>query len=395
MARTIFFSWQSDLDNAQHRNFIERCIKQALKNLSHNDLAQIYMDYDRDTLGRYGSPDITEVIFDKIEKSILFVCDVSIVTGGNGTRKSPNPNVLIELGFAAKQLGWERVICLFNQNSGDLEDLPFDLRQKRILAYNPDKSDERNRVVAILEKNINSLFVKGMLFNPLNDYMKGRIDRNLLEICKQLSNMLFGTVSMSEGLSHTNDFLSMDAKTIKERIEYSEFLGFIVFNSQNEMSLDFQQILKELLSSNYFAREWTYTVLEAIDWIRSYNFFISRRNPNYPLEKIAKEECEKYVAILGASINKDNPPNTYLVLEVAKADGERYVDTEGGRVINRTQYSIDRVNKQDPFMQCFKFKSESVEFAANLIVRWKSICTQWLDATDGEFILDPDYYHVY
>jgi predicted nucleotide-binding protein len=143
VARTIFFSWQSDLDNSQHRNYIEKCIKQALKNLSQNDLAQIYMDYDRDTLGRYGSPDITEVIFDKIEKSILFVCDVSIVTGGNGIRKSPNPNVLIELGFAVKQLGWERVICLFNQKSGDIEDLPFDLRQKRVLAYNPDNPDEK------------------------------------------------------------------------------------------------------------------------------------------------------------------------------------------------------------------------------------------------------------
>lgn len=73
MARTIFFSWQSDLDNKGHRNFIERCIKQALKNLSKVDDAQIYMDYDRDTLGLDGSPDITSAIFDKIEKSVLYM----------------------------------------------------------------------------------------------------------------------------------------------------------------------------------------------------------------------------------------------------------------------------------------------------------------------------------
>jgi hypothetical protein len=86
-----------------------------------------------------------------------------------------------------------------------------------------------------MEKNIKSLFAKGMLFNPLNDYMKGRIDRNLLEICKQLSNILFGTISMSEGLLHTNDYLSMDAEAVRNRIEYSEILGFIVLNNQNDV----------------------------------------------------------------------------------------------------------------------------------------------------------------
>lgn len=353
------------------------------------------MDYDRDTIGRSGSPDISEVIFDKIEKSILFICDISIVTKGESTRKSPNPNVLIELGFAVKQLGWERVICLFNENTGNIEDLPFDLRQKRILVYNPELPDEKKRITAILGSNIKVLFSEGKLFTPLNDYMKSRIDRNLLDICKQLSNMLFKTVSMSEGLAHTTDYLSMNLEMVKAHLERAEFFGFIVFNNYQKATEDFRQILKELLSSNYFPREWTYTVLEAIDWIRSYGFLISRRNPNYALDQIEGKACDDYAAILGTAINKDNPPDTYLILEVTKKKGNKYVDPQEGRVVNYTQYPIDRATIPDPFKQCYSFKDQSVKSTAELFIRWSNICNRWLDNTDSEFILDPDYYYIY
>ena len=393
MSRTIFFSWQSDLSNNHHRSFIETCIKKALKNLSQDDFAHIYMDYDRDTLGRNGSPDISEVIFEKIERSILFICDISIVTGYNEDRKSPNPNVLIELGYAAKQLGWERVICFFDENTGTVEELPFDLRQKRIMTYNPENPDEKKRVTAILEDNIKALFAGGKLFNPLNDYMKGRIDKNLLEVCKQLSNILYGTASMSDGLARTKDFLSMDGDAIRRTLEHSEFHGFVVLNDQRDVNLDFQQILKELLSSNYFSREWAYTVIEAIDWIRRYCYFISKRNPNYPLEQISEKECDNFAAILGTAINQSNPPNSYIVLEVVNKDGKRYVDN-GGKVVNHTSYPIDRVHAPDPFKKYFSFKGASIERATELFVCWSEICSRWLDATDSEFILDPDYYYI-
>ena len=81
------------------------------------------------------------------------------------------------------------------------------MRQKRILQYNPNKENEKNRVTAILEENIKSLYISGKLFNPLNDYMKGRIDKNLLDICKQISNILFGTVTMSDVLSASVKFI--------------------------------------------------------------------------------------------------------------------------------------------------------------------------------------------
>lgn len=95
-----------------------------------------------------GSPDITQTIFDKIEKSVLFVCDISIVSSLK-TKKTPNPNVLIELGYALSKLGWEHIICLFDGNTGSINDLPFafDLRQKRITVFNPENPKEEKKLL--------------------------------------------------------------------------------------------------------------------------------------------------------------------------------------------------------------------------------------------------------
>lgn len=326
---------------------------------------------------------------------MYFICDISIVTGGNGLRKSPNPNVLIELGFAIKQLGWDKVICLFDKNTGSLEDLPFDLRQKRILQYDPNMSNEKQRVVGILGENIKSLFVGGKLFNPLNDYMKGRIDKNILDICKQISNILFETVSISEGLSHVKDFLSMDLTIITDRIQNVEFPGFIVLNNYNQISVELRDILKEILSSAYFPREWTYTILNIIDWIRRYEYLISKRNPQYPLEINGGKICDKYVAILGESLNSANPKNSYIVLEITINDGKKYISSENGRVINITQYPIDRTNGPDLFKQMFNFNKGCVGDVSKFLYEFNCICNQWLDITDSEFVLDPEYYLVY
>ena len=208
MAGTIFYSWQNDLDHKTHRNFIEKCIKRALKIVKKE--AHVVVDYDRDIKGLNGSPDITSTIFDKIEKSVLFICDVSIINQSSDQKKTPNPNVLIELGFAVHKLGWDRIICLFDINSGSVEELPFDIRQKRVTPFNPSDDNEADRIAKILAANIQDLYMQGKMFNPLNDYMKGRIDRSMLNLAKRMANLVFGTISMSEGLAQVTDLLNTE-----------------------------------------------------------------------------------------------------------------------------------------------------------------------------------------
>ncbi|NND82220.1 MAG: hypothetical protein HKN50_07320 [Gammaproteobacteria bacterium] len=154
MRFVIFYSWQSDLPNGTNRGFIENCLLQAIKDVSSSHIPELEPCVDRDTQGMSGSPDIKSAIFGKIEKCDLFVADVSIVTGDKkqNQRPSPNPNVLIELGYAIQRLGWERIVLVTNEcDSTSNEDYPFDIRQHRRLAYSlsPDEPRDESRKILI------------------------------------------------------------------------------------------------------------------------------------------------------------------------------------------------------------------------------------------------------
>lgn len=389
MARTIFYSWQNDLEKKTHRNFVETCLKAALRSLEKD--AHIYMDYDRDTNGVNGSPDITTTIFDKIDKSVLFVCDVSIINSDYNGRKTPNPNVLMELGYAANKLGWDRIICLFDINTGTIEELPFDLRQKRITTYDANKKDELTRISKILSINIKDLYVKGKLFNPLNDYVKGKIDRLLLETLKPFANILYSTISMSEGLSNVSSLLNCKMDEIEEKIKSKQFPAFLVLNDFLLENSNLQEILKDLFSSSYFPKEWSYTVLELMDWIREYNWFISERNKEYPFVALDTKNYNNLAPVNAHSINKSNPQNSFLILETTDKDGHRYVDTKGGKVINQTHYAVD-----SPLVlkETFCVKEKFISTFSQKIYKLIKICLSWLEITDSEFILDPDFYVI-
>src|SRR5438876_9492524 len=96
---TLFYSWQSDLPNATNRSLILDALERAAKRIRTDDSVTVEPVLDRDTQNVPGAPDIAHTIFQKIEKAAAFVADVSIINAGIG-RPTPNPNVLIELGYA-------------------------------------------------------------------------------------------------------------------------------------------------------------------------------------------------------------------------------------------------------------------------------------------------------
>lgn len=125
--------------------------------------------------------------------------------------------MLVELGYAEKTLGWEKVICLFNIKYGEISDVPFDLNHKRILCYNSDNTNEKDKVSEIVFRNVSEMLSKGILFNPLNDYVKGKIDYCVLEILKHLIVIVYDIRSMSEYLGRVNELLNSDKMTILDR----------------------------------------------------------------------------------------------------------------------------------------------------------------------------------
>jgi hypothetical protein len=232
----IFYSWQSDLPNKSNRGFISDTIKKAIKRLSYE--TNLIAEYDRDTLGITGSPDITDTIFGKINKSDIFICDISIINKDYSGRKTPNPNVLIELGYAARTLGWEKVICLFNKKYGDLTDVPFDINHRRIIVYDSEKENEKQRISGIIYKNISEMYSKGILFNPLRDYVKGKIDYCFLEVLKHICTIVYETYSMSDSLKKVNNLLNLDKNMLYDLLnKRNNILGFFAY--EHFAKLDF------------------------------------------------------------------------------------------------------------------------------------------------------------
>ena len=158
----IFYSWQSDLPNKTNRSFIEKALQKAASSLSSDELVSITPVIDRDTTGVPGSPDIGQTILRKIDECDIFVGDVSIINTEQAERPAPNPNVLIELGYALKAKGESRLIMVQNTVFGSPEKLPFDLRMKRACTYNQsadssDRSPERNALAKKLEVAIRAI----------------------------------------------------------------------------------------------------------------------------------------------------------------------------------------------------------------------------------------------
>jgi hypothetical protein len=142
---TIFYSWQSDIKAAANRTLILDALEGAATDLIDYEAVTVQPVIDRDTMSVPGAPDIGSTIFAKIDASAAIVSDVTIVNGANEGRPTPNPNVLVELGYALKALGDRRVILVQNTAFGAPELLPFDLRQKRILAYSsPEDATSRS-----------------------------------------------------------------------------------------------------------------------------------------------------------------------------------------------------------------------------------------------------------
>jgi hypothetical protein len=154
--KTIFYSWASDHDNNTNRGFIRKALDQAAKGLATAGHVEESPRVEQDTRGIPGSPNVFDTICMKIRGADVFVADVTLMPGRAGLRPTPNPNVLLELGFALAALGDERTLLVMNLEHGEPRELPFDLGLKRVLPYkcragDEEKAGQRTRLAIALQ----------------------------------------------------------------------------------------------------------------------------------------------------------------------------------------------------------------------------------------------------
>lgn len=152
---TIFYSWQCDSDKKFNRNFIENCLSNAINRI--NKVIDYTLILDKNTIGESGSPDIVNVILNKIDMAIGFVADITPIVCLKEKYLS-NSNVMLELGYALSSLSDERVILICNTSKCRLNDLPFDLGLKRIVSYEYDEESDANKAKNQKEKLENTLY---------------------------------------------------------------------------------------------------------------------------------------------------------------------------------------------------------------------------------------------
>jgi hypothetical protein len=126
---------------------------------------------NKDTLNVPGSPAIVDTILKKIDYATIFLADLTFIGKRPDERPTPNPNVLIEYGWALKSLGLSRILTVMNTAFGEptRESMPFDMAHLRFpITYNLPAGAEdehreavRNNLEKILGEALKTFFASG------------------------------------------------------------------------------------------------------------------------------------------------------------------------------------------------------------------------------------------
>lgn len=174
MSQNVFFSWQSDTVSKVGRGFIEQALNRAvgainsdleIQDANRPDTPSLLVD--KDTQGVAGSPSIVDTILGKIDGALCFVGDLTFIARRENGGGVPNPNVMVEYGYALHALGENRVLSVMNEAFGapSKENMPFDLAHKRFPitykfsadATSGNRKEELGKLAKDLERALRSV----------------------------------------------------------------------------------------------------------------------------------------------------------------------------------------------------------------------------------------------
>jgi hypothetical protein len=163
MSYTIFYAWQSDSDQKSNRFFIRDAIKAAVDTIVSDATLDEAPEIDHDTKDVSGTPDIFQAILEKIDTCGIFIADVTPVTtftNEKGELKTvPNPNVMLETGYALAKIEDRRLLTVMNTAFGNPKEAPFDWSRRRFpIQYNLPSSSASNKK-SVFNKLVEDLII--------------------------------------------------------------------------------------------------------------------------------------------------------------------------------------------------------------------------------------------
>lgn len=361
-------------------SFIENCLALAIKKLSSLEPISVELTIDKATRETSGSPDITESIFNKISRSSVFIADISIINSSSkNARKSPNPNVLIELGYAARTLGWEKIICIYNTDYGSFDDLPFDLRNRRVMPYSikgENKSDIKKDVAKQIENAIQEMQHKGILTDKIVDFLKKEIDQEILGLVSHFIRFVNKAGVKSDFFRDIQDFLGYTHEDILKLLENKKALGFYILKSFDEYEKKFHNFVNQAMSSQYYNREILNSLIDIYEWFSAYN---STRTRYFSKLLIKLEEKEENLFVMkGSEVAHGNQfPDRYLLMKKInekESQIHNFGDFYPGNISSLTNYH--------------SFNKEYIGKFVDIILLLIKTINNWLDITNKEIIVD-------
>ena len=380
MNRTIFYSWQSDLPKSENLNFIEDSISSSIKSLKKLHPISIDLLLDKATRKLSGSPDIAESIFTKISNSTVFIADISIINSSSkGQRKTPNPNVLIELGYAARTLGWEKIICLYNTDYGSFKDLPFDLRNRRIVPYSLNRKSKSQAKKDLSKEVHNAVFEmhnKGILTDKILDFLKKEIDQEILNVILHLTRYIYREDDSTTMFESIQKFLNYSEIDILEILKEKKTLGFYVLKSFDENEKSFKNFVNQAMGSQYYNREILNALIDIFEWFSCYSK--TRREYFSTIIKKHEEKDNSVYVINSSNVSSDSDfPNRYFLM--------KKIDKNKGQVVNFGDFALGHITSLTNY---YSFHEKKLSHFSSTIMMLLGFINKWLDLTNEEFIVD-------
>jgi hypothetical protein len=154
----VFFAWQSDRPAKVTRSPIGDALLLVAKNITNDASMRTHVRIDSDTQGVLGHVLVIDTILEKIDVCDAFVPDLTFVAVTEDGKHVPNPNVLLEYGYAL--YAKTHSIMVMNTAYGLPEKLPFDMGHRRHpikfhlppTATSPKRSKAERKLSQELEK---------------------------------------------------------------------------------------------------------------------------------------------------------------------------------------------------------------------------------------------------
>lgn len=325
----IFYSWQSDLPDNTNRKIIRDAIHLAIPDIEENEVKIVL---DEATREEPGSPYIPGTIVEKIKNADIFIGDLTTTNQACNcdVKKTPNPNVVFELGFAVAHLGWKRIIMLVNTQYTDLsKDLPFDFDRHRATPFTVDIKDKatikqsREQLRKIVDTCITSIIEK----SPVKESEKKDLSPDEIKRNRDLVNIkwLMSTIHQPSLQEHVES----GPRYINDRILHfwESFHGVFINNLFHLYDTELYEKFKKL----HEAWHTTVSFGEHYHDTNNPNLLVFANPMDMPLNNKQEKAWNKIEAALSvinqvlAEIN-ELIRNNYLELDIDEMNKEAWVE---------------------------------------------------------------------